>query len=792
MQLLRIFFFVFIIIPCFCLAQNSGTENVDSIAASLITKLRQTDKDRIFLQTDKKVYAEGETVWFKVFIVDSINNRVTYKNRIVYVDLVNDKDSVISLLLLHANRANVTGSISLDSSMQGYYRLRAYTKKMIEENIKNVGLQVLYVVNNKIKNNLSETQETYKSSSVVGTKPVVEIFPEGGWLISGANSVVAVKVHDQNGNPLMVPGVVKDNRDTVIARFNTNDNGLAKFSFSPAWFGKYKVYILNKDKFDSVGMLPRVNPYAAQLSVEEQNEQSVKVRVMLEDSVYTPGYTTYILGISRDSLCFAGIGRGMYELNIPVSNFPDGVAKLLLFNAKKELVSERNIYLNKKNASITITPDKQNYGPGENVKLDMNVADGNGKPLPATLSISVVDARIADATNHFNSDKLDAVSAEEADLIMLAQKNELQELLSAGKKRNDSTKYNDSTLMIKGKVINRKKEPVPGHEVTLMSNKENLFVQQDTTNDKGNFEFHVPDFNDGAQFSLQVNTKNQTKDNFNVVLEDTKPPHFSTPDLVDEKFSGKQFFKKEINFIDSISTVRDGFLLPVSVKGYTSDDNRQKRNNISSTVITNEMLSESGVNSVGEAVMRSGKFHLVGGYLMSGGPNGMGGPSATDEPMIILDGVQIQPSGGDAAELSPVLAFLKTLSANEIDYIKLLTGNEATIYGVRGGHDVIEIHTTNKMKSSDAASDLKTFYPKGFYVAQPFNMPDYSKREVRNSKNPDLRTTIYWDGDIIADKDGKASVNFFTADPPATYVVTVTGITANGDKIYKTITLSRK
>jgi uncharacterized protein YfaS (alpha-2-macroglobulin family) len=71
-------------------------------------------------------------------------------------------------------------------------------------------------------------------------------------------------------------------------------------------------------------------------------------------------------------------------------------------------------------------------------------------------------------------------------------------------------------------------------------------------------------------------------------------------------------------------------------------------------------------------------------------------------------------------------------------------------------------------------------------------MPDYNNKEIKNSKNHDLRTTIYWNGDIFTDKDGKASVNFFTADAPATYIVIVRGITANGDKIYKTATINRR
>ncbi|HVX49804.1 MAG TPA: hypothetical protein VHB48_06590, partial [Chitinophagaceae bacterium] len=61
-----------------------------------------------------------------------------------------------------------------------------------------------------------------------------------------------------------------------------------------------------------------------------------------------------------------------------------------------------------------------------------------------------------------------------------------------------------------------------------------------------------------------------------------------------------------------------------------------------------------------------------------------------------------------------------------------------------------------------------------------------------NSKSPDPRTTIFWKSDIVTGLDGKASVNFFTADEPTTYTVTVTGLTANGEYIHKTVTMNRK
>lgn len=304
------------------LAQQSSVSEVESIAAPLIKKWRLHDKERIYLESDKKYYAPGEIIWFKAYIVDSLNNQITYTNKFLYVDLVDDKDTVVHQLIMHGDQGSSNGSIALnDSLLQGHYWIRVYTKKMIAGNSRNMGVRAVYIVNGKRKNSLSSSH-TNKAAIAIEPKAVADIYPEGGWIISGTNSVVALKVHDQNGNPIAAPGVIKDNRGTVIAEFVTNDQGAARFNLTPKWFGKYKLYIKNKDAYDSAGVLPSINPFAAQLSVVSQNEQSIRVRVMLEDSIFTRDYTTYILGLSKDSVCFAGVGKGMYELDIPVSAFP--------------------------------------------------------------------------------------------------------------------------------------------------------------------------------------------------------------------------------------------------------------------------------------------------------------------------------------------------------------------------------------------------------------------------------------------------------------------------------------
>lgn len=795
MRLLIIPVFLIILFPHFIAAQEKKTTSIDALAGKVITNLRDTPNEKIYLQTNKQVYGAGETIWLKAFIIDSITKKLTDVSKILFIDLVNNKDSVVSIILLQTNPSQTTAGIKLrDSLPNGYYWLRAYTRKMLHENINGITIKPVYVLSN-FKN--TADFESHLSNSdkqkPANKKIVINIYPEGGSIISGTNSTVAIKALDTEGNPVITSGIIKDNRDNVIANFTTNKQGLAKFSFSPKWYAKYAVYINKRGNFDSVAALPRVNLYAAQLSITEQNDQYIKTRVMLEDSIFSNDYTTYILAINGDSLCFAGIGSGIYELNIPVANFPEGVSHLLLYNAQKKFLSERKIYINKSEVTVSTATDKQNYSVRENVKFNIRVTDANGKGIKASLALSINDSRISDTANRFFSNPFSNYSASDIDLEMMASANTARYWILEDKPAKEPNQMSvDDILKISGRVVNNNNDPVQSQQVLLMSREPKGFYDTDTTNNKGQFSFSLPDYEDGAEFNLQVNNLNGLKKDYKIIADTPVLPKFVTPGFLKKipDVDGMPVAEKtETRYMDSIFMYAQKNVLSSVTIAKKVRAQEPRNQNITSGIITHKMLQAGGANNAGDAVLRSGKFHLIGSFLMTGSPNGFA-PAASDEPIVVVDGSQV-PLGFNGPG-SPVLGFLKTLPTDEIDYIKTIAGNEGSGYGVRGGHGVIEIHTSSKVSIQPSESQATTVVLKGFHVPPVFNMPDYNSKEIKKSKAPDLRTAIYWNGDIVTDDNGNAQVEFFTADTPATYLVTICGITITGDKIFNTTFISRR
>jgi hypothetical protein len=61
-----------------------------------------------------------------------------------------------------------------------------------------------------------------------------------------------------------------------------------------------------------------------------------------------------------------------------------------------------------------------------------------------------------------------------------------------------------------------------------------------------------------------------------------------------------------------------------------------------------------------------------------------------------------------------------------------------------------------------------------------FVSPDYSSTEMKNSRIPDYRNTLYWNPSVKTDKNGKARIEFWSSDNKADYLINIQGITKDG------------
>lgn len=633
----------------------------------------------------------------------------------------------------------------------------------------------------------SHPNEMQPQINISTDKTILKFYPEGGTIISGLSSTIALSAMDENGRPKIISGVVKNDHDSTVATFSTNNYGLGKFSYFPNWFNKCTVFIKNEGRYDSIASLTPTNFYAVQLAVTQQNNDYITARVALEDSIYSKNYTTYLIAVSGDSLCFTGVGRGMYNVVIPVAKFPPGVATLYLFNDKNELLNTLKIYVKKANYHLTIESDKQNYSARKKIKLHIKITDTNNLPEVASLSLSVADKNVLDTTlNFFQTDTLQNLSSEDADLIMLTQNEKLNPLYPTITPANNNDNY--SGFILSGTIVNTKSQPVSNCIITILCKQAVPIVETDTSNENGRFKLNLPPYADSTQFVFQLSDlKGKNQSNYHIIFDADSAIRFSTPSYLKTTFplsTSLQPIKIQLAISDSAFEFEGKhWLKPVIVKSYKNKEvnyDESKRVSHFSRIITSDMIGY-GPGKAG--------FALENIPLISF--------PALDDPLLVVDGMEMDRkmlqglASREPGSRSPALSYINSIPVETIDFIEVLYGGDAAAYGMEGGHGVILINTKPGGDISTPGEALKNFYTKGFYVDKSFEMPDYSNPQIQKLKSPDYRKTIYWNGNIVTDKNGEASVEFFAADQATTYIGIIRGITVNGDKIYQTFTISR-
>lgn len=786
---MRILKKLFNLLVFFAIAANAQTrtpKGVEAVAADLVKNIRSNSRENIQIQTDKLTYAVTEKVWFKIFILDSVSDKLLATKGILFIDLVDQFDQPVVSIFQHSSHKESGGSIKLpDSIASGIYWLRAYTNPDGHMKAANISIRPIVIINSQKTGTLEKLQTSGSGSiSASGTKLIASIFPEGGHLMSGEDNLVMVKLEELNGRPFTDSVMIKDAQGRMVERFITNSSGLAKFRFNPTSRGKYSLFAKNGGHYDSISAMPKVNLYSAQLSITDQNNQSVKFKVLLEDSLFKPDYTTYLIGISKDSLCFASVGKGMYEAYLPVNSFPAGTARLLVFNEQGILLSERDILLSQSMPKISVNIPKDRIAPKEKVDLDIQMTDAEGRPILATYTLSVADNRMADHTPSFFEDTLIKSASLETEFKLISNGQLNNNYASTNAEPASDQVSTVNPFLYDGTVLSRKGKGLADYQISMLSMGPRLLILQDTTELNGDYSFNVPEFNDSLQVEFKVSALLGIEQEYVIRAGKKHFPSVMTP--IEKKsrwmdqWTGYQQIISKFEF-DTLFAQAHGMLPLVTVSSAPKKDPAKAAR---PGIITREQLLNFGIQTVDNYILTVQGVHLTtNGYLVMGGVNAFH-PSASDEPLLVMDGSQVNLSGtNDVSINSPVLSYLKTLNVRQIGSIRILSGAEAAEYGVRGGHGVIEITSANEMETKEIQLNKK-YWLEGYLSPKPFPVD-----EGNSGRNTHQKTTLYWNGDLVTDPQGSNKVSFYTSDLVTDYLITIAGVSSRGERIYKTVIL---
>lgn len=130
-------------------------------------------QEKIYVQTDRARYLPGETIWFRVHLVDAVFLKQANTSRYVYVELTNPINQLVERVKLRPDSTGCFyGRILLDDELgEGGYVLRAYTQFM-----QNVGEDYFFTKQVYISNPVSEKVDVNIKYSPSGNSIKSEIY----------------------------------------------------------------------------------------------------------------------------------------------------------------------------------------------------------------------------------------------------------------------------------------------------------------------------------------------------------------------------------------------------------------------------------------------------------------------------------------------------------------------------------------------------------------------------------------------------------------------------------------
>jgi len=221
----------------------------------------------------------------------------------------------------------------------------------------------------------------------------LELLPEGGDLVEGLATTVAFRATNEFGKPADIEGLIKDDKGKTVARFGSYHMGMGGFKFEPLTGRTYTAQITKPVGVTETYELPEALPRGYVINVKENNPRELSVRVASTEKEAV-SLVAQVRGeiIWSSEVDLTGPAR---DISLPVHQFPMGVCQLTLFDSKGIERCERLAFINRdRQLQVDISTDKERYLPREKVEMTVRVSDDRGMPMPANLSLSVVNDQL--------------------------------------------------------------------------------------------------------------------------------------------------------------------------------------------------------------------------------------------------------------------------------------------------------------------------------------------------------------------------------------------------------------
>jgi len=800
-------------------AVNEEEKTDSTVTKNVISKLTNYFASHItekaYLHFDKAYYAAGDTIYFKAYVTNGEGNQLSGLSNVLHVDLINSASHLDQSIKLKLNNGLAWGEFTLPDSLPGgNYIIRAYTQLM--RNNEEAGYFARVIPVSAVKKTFVSANVTTKPAQNPSQKVDIQFFPEGGDLLAGTRSKVAFKAVGVNGLGVNVKGTIVDNDDNEVATFASTHLGMGYFYLEPRENKTYMAKIVYADGSQAGFDLPKVQTKGIVLSISNGTSEQSQVIINTSKAYYhdnrNKDYTLFVYSAGEVTSYITKLKEPTVSVSVPNAQLRTGVVRATLFSPEGEPLSERLWFVkNHDLLTLQVNSDKSSYTKREKVKINLNAVQ-NGRPVSGHFSVTVVDDNqvpvnedsehtiltdllltselkgYIEKPNYYfanNSKEVD----DSLDILMLTQgyrRFEWKEVI--GNKPEQVLAYKaEKSLELEGLIKSMTGKPKSDEELILIDTKDNLLM--DTLSDKsGEFKFTGIDVTDTPFMAIHTKSKGRAED-AKIEIRQTEIPPLSQS-VINLKAGNDTLSQQVVTQMQDkfVSTNKGGIKLKeIKIKGYKPPKpdipNSANLNGPGNAdyVLMGDKLEDCVTldclyGKIPGTISRGGKLYLSRSKWVQ--LNGEPPP-----PMaVIIDG-SVFPQDISRQGFTNTKVF-DNINIHDIYSIEVLeSGNYLAMYGSNAPGGALVITTKrggeNRNKITSAPGWI-SFPFNGFYKSREFYSPKYD-HPMENDNHKDLRTTVYWKPELLTDKDGNASFEYYNADGHGTYRVIVEGIDGSGD-----------
>jgi hypothetical protein len=758
----------------------------------------QSPKEKIHVHFDKTIYNKEETIWYKIYILD--DQGLTQLSKNVYMEWFDQAGKLIRQHVAPLFQSTAKGSFDLPADYTGsVIRMKVYTRWSLNDDPA-FGFERDIVINNN---------ETIVKPSKTENNTLVNVFPEGGELITGLNSLVAFKATDKFGKPVNIKGLLVNQLGKTLDTIKVRHDGMGSFRLMPKAGESYSLKWIDPAGNTGIIAIP-VNPKEGiTLSVTTNNEfANVKVErtANIPENFKRLNLLVHMNQVVLFKVSLNTADKPLLAANIPIEGLNTGILQFSLFSSDWLPMAERIVFVNNREHEFgaklipqLVTLTKK----GKNV-FDIFVAD----TTVTNMSVAVTDASLESSqANHtiysdfllsselkgkihnpgyYLSSDSDSVTAN-LDLVMLTNgwRKFNWEKLKASIAPEIKYPVETDIIRVSGKVYGLK--TVSANDLMLnliIQNKDSSknFIFQPVTKE-GLFQSENMFIFDTARIFYNFNQ--------NQKLNELTQVQFDNGLL---KASAKMLELKDENMLnlwnDSVSLAKMNAFLQMQ-------EDWKKR---SSYKTLQEVIIKAKAKSNEQAIderYASGLF--AGGdaqvFDFLNDPAALGGIDIISYLQGRVAGLMINRSGASTTmswrgatpdlyldQMQVGADFIQSINVQDIAMVKVF---RPPFFGSMGGGSggAIAIYTKKggdfKGDNSKSSKSMQSTLLVGYTRFKEFFNPQYENPAENN--DTDIRTTLYWNPYVITNKKSpRFKVQFFNNDISKRLQIVLEGVNADG------------